>query len=116
MDGICIADEVTIVGGAGAGAAGAAEDEGSLRQRSLGASDPAIRSSELALIASRQFWFASGRLGIRLFQSHFDRDAYQVGMVLCAELLLQQRGGVGDGLVGDIKRIGDFGDLVAAAE
>ena len=37
-------------------------------------------------------------------------------MVLGADLLLEQRGGVGDRLVGNLQRIGDFGDLVAAAQ
>ena len=37
-------------------------------------------------------------------------------MVLGAEFLLEQRGGVGDGLVGDAERVGDLDDLVAAAQ
>src|SRR4051794_13237206 len=50
----------------------------------------------------------SGLCQIRLWsaQPHLDRDPYQVGMVLGAELLLQQRGGVGDGFVGNIEGIG----------
>lgn len=49
-------------------------------------------------------------------QPHLDRDPYQIGMILGPELLLEQRGRVGDRLVGDVEGVGDFDDLVAAAE
>src|SRR5215207_453016 len=52
----------------------------------------------------------------RSAEPHLDRDPDQVRMILGAELLLQQRGGVGHRLVGNLQRIGDFDDLVAAAK
>ena len=52
----------------------------------------------------------------RSAQLHLHRDPNQVGMVLGAEFLLQQRGGVGHGLVGNIERVGDFDDFVAATQ
>ena len=52
----------------------------------------------------------------RSAEPHLDRDPDQVGMILGAELLLEQRGGVGHRLVGNLQRIGDFDDLVTAAK
>src|SRR4051812_1981157 len=52
----------------------------------------------------------------RSAELHLHRDADQIRMVLGAELLLEQRGGVGHRLVGNLQRIGDFDDLVATAE
>src|SRR4051794_19687713 len=49
-------------------------------------------------------------------QLHFDSYPYQIGMILGAEFLLQERGDVGYGLVGNTERIGDLNDLVAAAQ
>jgi hypothetical protein len=51
----------------------------------------------------------------RSAEPHLHRDPDQVRMILGAELLLEQRGGVGHRLVGNLERIGDFDDLVAAA-
>lgn len=48
-------------------------------------------------------------------QFQFDGDANQVRMILRPELLLQQRRCVGDCLVGNIQRIGDLDDPIAAA-
>ena len=68
---------------------------------------------------------AAGSAGIELesldfrrssAQPHLDGDPDQVRMVLGAELLLEQGRGIGDGLVGNLQRIGDFDDLVAAAQ
>src|SRR5947209_1476915 len=41
-------------------------------------------------------------------QPHLDRDPDQVRMILGAELPLEQGRGVGNGLVGDVQRVGDF--------
>ena len=49
-------------------------------------------------------------------QPHLDSDPDQVRMVLGPEFLLEQGRGVGDGLVGNLQRIGDLDDLVAAAQ
>src|SRR5215213_2878683 len=49
-------------------------------------------------------------------EPHLDRDPDQVRMILGAELLLEQRSGVCHRLVGNLQRIGDFDDLVAAAK
>jgi hypothetical protein len=49
-------------------------------------------------------------------ESHLHRDPDQIRMILGAELLLEQRGGVGHRLVGNLQRIGDFDDLVATAQ
>ena len=49
-------------------------------------------------------------------QPHLDGDPDQVRMVLGPEFLLEQGRGVGDGLVGNLQRIGDLDDLVAAAQ
>jgi hypothetical protein len=49
-------------------------------------------------------------------QPHLNGDPDQVRMVLGAEFLLEQGRGVGDGLVGNLQRIGDFDDLVATAQ
>ena len=51
-----------------------------------------------------------------LVDSQFDGDADQVRVILRPELLLQQRRRVGHRLVGNFQRVGDLGDLVAAAE
>ena len=66
---------------------------------------------------------AAGSAGIertassaRSAELHLHRDPDQIRMVLGAELLLEQRGGVGHRLVGNFQRIGDFDDLVAAAQ
>jgi hypothetical protein len=48
-------------------------------------------------------------------QPHLDRDPYKIRMIFGPELLLEQRGCVGDRLVGDAQGVGDFDDLVAAA-
>src|SRR6185436_18683612 len=42
----------------------------------------------------------------RSAEPHLHRDPDQVGMILGAELLLEQRGGVGHRLVGNLQRIG----------
>ena len=52
----------------------------------------------------------------RSAEPHLHRDPDQVRVILGAELLLEQRGGVGHRLVGNLQRIGDFDDLVAAAQ
>ena len=60
---------------------------------------------------------ASGqRTQARSAELHLHRDPDQIRMILGAELLLEQRGGVGYRLVGNLQRIGDFDDLVATAE
>ena len=62
-------------------------------------------------------WFLCCWWQMRAYlKPHFDRDADQVGMILGAELLLQQRRRVGDRLVGNLQGVGDLDDLVAAAE
>src|SRR3954469_21218573 len=48
-----------------------------------------------------------------LAKAHFDRDADEIGVVLGADLLLEQRRGVRNGLVGDTERRSDLDDLVA---
>ena len=56
------------------------------------------------------------RFSRRSAEAHLHRDPDQVRMILGAELLLEQRGGIGHRLVGNLQRIGDFDDLVAAAQ
>ena len=63
--------------------------------------------------AARPVQLLDGRQ--RSAEPHLHRDPDQVRMILGAELLLEQRGGVGHRLVGNLQRIGDFDDLVAAA-
>ena len=64
--------------------------------------------------ASAQSRTQASGIASRSTQVHLHRNADEIGMTLCAKLLLEQRSGVGNRFVGDAERIGYFSDLVAA--
>ena len=107
----CTGDADIITGGTGAAATTsiAITDKPSLNSPSS-SHCPGDRQ----IAAARPVQPSDGRQ--RSAEPHLHRDPDQVRMILGAELLLEQRGGVGHRLVGNLQRIGDFDDLVATAQ
>ena len=115
----CTGDAATTVGGTGAGATISivTTDKASLDSRSPShcPGEREWQRRERSRLPARPVQRApNGRA--RSAEFHLHRDPDQIRVILGAELLLEQRSGVCDRLVGNLQRIGDFDDLVAAAQ